>query len=129
MRNKGRDTHFILNEKETTEVEHSMQNDTVTIGIMRPKHGVQLITTQMTQLRGFRALKVFPDNNYQEESDFPVEGVTITSKPQGHLVIAYQHLERWVLSGFSCEIVDLSPFSEHWRGCSIVLFDSNTKDI
>jgi hypothetical protein len=43
------------------------------------------------------------------------------------LVIAYKHLERWVLSGFSCEIVDLSPFSEHWNGCNIVVFNKNSR--
>ena len=99
-------------------------DDTITIGILRPQHGIQLITTRMSQLRSFPALKVFPDNKRQDESVFPVEGVTITSKAQGHLVIAHQHLERWVLSGFTCESVDLSAFSEHWKGCSIVLFDN-----
>jgi hypothetical protein len=105
-----------------------MQNDTITIGITRPHYGVQLITTRMTQLSGFRALKIFPDNKDQDESLFPIEGVTITSKPQGHLIVAYQHLERWVLSGFSCEVIDLSSFSEHWKGCNIVLFDSKNMD-
>ena len=99
-------------------------DDTITIGILRPQHGIQLMTMQMSQLRSFPALKVFPDNKRQDESVFPVEGVTITSKAQGHLVIAHQHLERWVLSGFTCETVDLSAFSEHWKGCSIVLFDN-----
>ena len=97
---------------------------TVTIGITRPQHGVQLITARMDQINEFRALRIFPDNKHEGESRFPFEGVTITSKPQGHLVIAYQHLERWIFSGFSCEIVDLSPFSEHWNGCNIVLFDT-----
>lgn len=100
---------------------------TVTIGIIRPQHGIQLITARMDQLNEFRALRIFPDNKHQDESHFPVEAITITSKPQGHLVIAYKHLERWVLSGFSCEIVDLSPFSEHWNGCNIVVFNKNSR--
>jgi hypothetical protein len=102
-------------------------NDTtITIGVLRPQHGIQLITMRMSQLRSYPpALKVFPDNRRQDESVFPAEGVTITSKPQGHLVIAYQHMERWVLAGFACEPVDLSAFSEHWKGCTILLFDAD----
>ena len=101
-----------------------MQNDPITIGILRPQHGIQLITTRISQLHTFPVLKVFPDNRHQDESVFPAEGVTITSKPQGHLVIAYQHMERWVLAGFTCETVDLGAFSEHWKGCTILLFDN-----
>jgi hypothetical protein len=103
-------------------------NNTITIGITRPHHGLQLITMQMAELEHFPALKIFPDHNNQDMSIFPREGITIISKPQGHLVVAHQHLEKWILAGYSCEIVDLESFSEHWKGCSIVFFENKDFD-
>ena len=91
----------------------------VTISVMRPNHGIQLLTIELAHLRG---LKIFPDNKTREESAFPRDGVTITGKSQGHLVIAQQHTEKWVLAGFSCAIVDLSSFSDQWKGCSVIVF-------
>ena len=91
----------------------------VTITILRPNHGLQLLTMDLTHLRGFR---IYPDNKTREESVFPADAVTITGKSQGHLIIAQQHTEKWVLTGFSCATVDLSSFSDHWKGCSLIVF-------
>jgi hypothetical protein len=101
-----------------------LDQSTVTISVVRPKHGISLFTCKMKQLMQFPVLKIFPDNKNKEESSFPGEGVTITSKPQGHLVIAYQHHEKWILSGFSSATVDIGSFSEHWSGCRIMVFSS-----
>ena len=109
-----------------------MHSTIITITIINPKHGVSLLRCSWAQLQGFPAMKVFPDNKGPTDSSFPLEGVSIISKPQGHVVIAYGHLEKWVLSGFACETVDLGLFSEHWKGCSIMLMteeeDKNDDD-
>lgn len=96
----------------------------ITIGIMRPQHGMQLITTEIEALQQYPVLKFFPDNKHQNESDFPAEGVSIISKPQGHLIVAYKHHEKLVFSDFTHAVVDLDAFSEHWKGCRIVVFDN-----
>ena len=98
--------------------------DTITISVMRPEHGMQLMSIKKRKLQQFPVMKIFPDNKLPHESAFPADGVSIISKPQGHLVIAHQHHEKWVLSDFTCEIVDLDTFSQHWKGCRIVVFNN-----
>jgi hypothetical protein len=99
----------------------------ITISVVRPEHGVSIFTCDMENIQTSDALRLFPDNKEQRETSFPGEGITIISKPQGHIVIAYQHLEKWILAGFSHERVDLSFFSDHWKGCSVTLL--KTTDI
>jgi hypothetical protein len=99
----------------------------ITISVVRPEHGVSIFTCDMDNIRTSDSLRLFPDNKEQRKTSFPGEGISIISKPQGHVVIAYQHLEKWILAGFSHEKVDLSFFSEHWKGCSITLL--KTTDI
>ncbi len=98
-----------------------INNPMITISVVRPEHGVSLSIFRLGDLQRFPSIKIFPDNKGPAESSFPMEWVSITSKPQGHVVIAHQHLERWILSGFSCENIDLGAFSEHWKGCSMTL--------
>ncbi len=98
---------------------------TIAISIIRPKYGVTLLSCRLDQLQDFPCLKIFPDNKGPGDSSFPMEGVSITSKPQGHMVIAYQHLEKWLLCGFACETVELGSFSEHWKGCRIIIVPMN----
>jgi hypothetical protein len=81
--------------------------------VTRPAHGEQKITL------GFAQLRIFPDNKPQEESAFKQDGVTLTGKPQGHLVVARQHMEKWALAGKSDTRINLSPFADSWIGCSI----------
>ncbi len=102
-----------------------MHSATITITIVNPKHGVSLLRCSWAQLQRFPSMKIFPDNKGPADSSFPLEGVSIVSKPQGHMVIAYGHLEKWVLSGFVCETVDLGLFSEHWKGCRVMLMTDN----
>ena len=102
-------------------------SSSITISVVRPKYGVSIFTFELEHIQRFRALRIFPDNKEQQDTLYPGEGITINSKPQGHVVIAYQHLEKWVLAGFSCENVDLGFFSEHWKGCNIMLL--NSRDI
>ncbi len=101
----------------------------ITITIMRPNHGIQLLTVDPMHLVGY---SIFPDNKPRDGSDFPHEGITITRKHQGHLVIAHRHMEKWVLSGFSSAAVDLSSFSDNWKGCCVMFlsedFIKNTCD-
>ena len=99
----------------------------ITISVMRPEYGVSILTCDLANIRTANALRLYPDNKEQMKTSFPGEGISVISKPQGHVVIAYQHLEKWILAGFSHEKVDLSFFSEHWKGCSITLM--NTRDI
>ena len=68
--------------------------------------------------------KIFPDKENQEKSEFPRDGVSIISKPQGHLLVAHQHREKWILAGFVYEVINLDEFSRNWKGCSIVLFEN-----
>ena len=98
--------------------------DTITMGIVRPLHGIQMISYKLKRLQNFPVMKIFPDNKLQHESAFPAEGLSIISKPQGHIIIAHEHHEKWVLSDFTCEVVDLDVFSEHWKGCRIVVFNN-----
>ena len=94
---------------------------TITISIIGSEYGVRLITCKTENLMAYPAMTIFPDNKERTQSLFPSEGVTITIKPQGHLVVAHQHIEKWILEGFSCEKVDLGSFSENWKGCSMIL--------
>ena len=108
-----------------------MRNDDLTISVSRPSSSsssssssdmvvvVVVTSCRMETLGKYPVMKIFPDNMGREDSLFPSEGVTITSKEQGHLVVAYQHYEKWILAGFSRETVELGTFSEHWKGCSI----------
>lgn len=92
---------------------------TVTISIVRPNHGIQLITAEPAHLSGY---VIYPDNKEKMDSAFPRDGVTITRKHQGHIVVAHKHMEKWVLSGFNCATVDLSSFSNQWKGCCLMIF-------
>ena len=94
------------------------------MGIVRPLHGIQMISIEVKRLQQFPVIKIFPDNKLQNESAFPTEGLSIISKPQGHVIIAHEHHEKWVLSDFTCEVVDLDVFSKNWKGCRIVVFNN-----
>lgn len=89
--------------------------------ITHPNHEARHFTCSLARLREFPSFKIFPDNKGHKESCFPKEGLSITRKPQGHMVIAYQHMEKWILSGSCCKTVDLGAFTEHWKGFSIRL--------
>jgi hypothetical protein len=95
----------------------------ITISILRPNHGMQLLTVDPKNL--LVGYLIFPDNKPKEDSAFPREGVTITSKRQGHLVVAHQHMEKWILSGFSSAAVDLSSFADNWKGCCVMFFSED----
>ena len=92
----------------------------ITITVTRPKHGVCIFTHD-------QKTRIYPDNEETEDTVFPGECITVISKPQGHVVVAYKHMERWLLAGFSCEKVDLGRFSDHWDGCNMTLL--KTEDI
>jgi hypothetical protein len=101
-----------------------MDHRAITIGVTRPLYGLELMTLQLDTLKSFPVFKIFPDKQDHEKSKFPRDGVTIISKPQGHLLVAHQHREKWILAGFVCEVVDLGGYSENWNGCSIVFFEN-----
>lgn len=82
--------------------------------IVRPNQQSEL------SILGESTLKIYRYQNEHAE----IDKVTITRKPQGHLVVAHQHLEKWVLHGFQCQYVDLSSFSHKWSGCFITLIDT-----
>lgn len=69
---------------------------------------------------GESILKIYRHQNEHIE----INKVTVTRKPQGHLVIAHQHLEKWVLHGFQCRSVDLGSFSHEWSGCVVTMIDT-----
>ena len=97
-----------------------MQNMMITITVSRPMHQVNVTSCSMEKLEAFPVMNIFPDNVGREDSSFPEEGITIISKKQGHLVVAYRHIyEKWILSEFSRETLELGTFSECWKGCSI----------
>ena len=96
----------------------------ITIGVTRPQYGLEMMTVQLAKLDRFPVFKIFPDKENQEKSEFPRDGVSIISKPQGHLLVAHQHREKWILAGFVCEVINLDEFSRNWKGCSIVLFET-----
>lgn len=101
----------------------------ITITIIRPNIGMQILHMNSTDLSSH---EILPDNQPFHSSDFPTERITITRKQQGHIVIGQRHHEKWVLEGFSCVLVDLNSFSEHWNGCVAMLFSDeyirNTQD-
>lgn len=96
-------------------------HNNITITVFRPSYGVSILSCTSDDLRKFPSLKIFPDNKGPSESSFPGDSVSITIKPQGHIVVARQHMEKWVLSGASNETVDLGSFSNHWKGCFLIL--------
>jgi hypothetical protein len=99
-----------------------MQNNLL-LSVIRP-HCAEvsvIVACNLKQLEGFPVLKIFPDNVEKESTAFPSEGISITSTKKGHLIIALEHREKVMLSGFSHETLDLSSFSEHWKECSITV--------
>ena len=94
----------------------------ITVTIIRPNVGMQIIAMNATNLSSH---EIFPDNQPFHSSEFPEERITITRKHQGHIVIGQRHKEKWVLDGFSCDMVDLSSFSEHWSGCLAMFFSDD----
>ena len=68
-----------------------------------------------------KEITLFPDAVCREVSDFPLVGVTVGCKWQGHFVLANAHRERWILSNTRSAEIDLVFFGPEWSGCSAML--------
>ena len=93
----------------------------ITIVISRPEHGLEIISMCKNQWTENREFTFFPDAVGREVSDFPLVGVTVGCKWQGHFFLANAHKEKWIISDTQTAEVDLEYFSPEWRGCSATL--------
>ncbi len=93
----------------------------VTVMISRPELGLQIVSMGFDDWMGQKGFAIFPDGVDRVSSDFPLAGVTIGCKWQGHFVLASEHREKWVLSNTRVADIDLEFFSPEWRGCTATL--------
>ena len=94
----------------------------ITISILRPDHGIEIFSMDEFAWSTHKTIHIYPDGvkKDQNESDFPYTAITIMRKHPGHFVIAQNDRERWVLKGFTTDIIDLGVFSPEWHGCNAV---------
>jgi hypothetical protein len=98
-----------------------MRNSLV-ISISNPiKDDEKVIEISEENLHSFNFTKIEIESSVKQDTSSKMESITITRKPQGHLIIAHEHFEKVLLAGFKHESFDLGTFSENWKGCSITL--------
>ena len=93
----------------------------ITVVINRPVHGLEIICMSQDNWLNCKELTLFPDAVNRDVSDFPLVGITIGCKWQGHFVLAHAHREKWILSSTRTAEIDLDYFGPEWRGCSATL--------
>lgn len=90
----------------------------MTIAIHRPESGSEFLSMDNDEWLQRKTRVFFPDGMDRIHTDFPLAGVTICYKWQGHFVVASNHLEKWVLSDQRAAEIDLGVFNHKWIGCS-----------
>jgi hypothetical protein len=93
----------------------------VAIMISRPGLGLEIISMTFDKWMEQKDFAFFPDGVGRSTSDFPLTGITVGCKWQGHFVLASEHKEKWVLSNTRMADIDLEFFSPEWRGCTATL--------
>jgi hypothetical protein len=93
----------------------------VTVMISRPEHGLEIVSMSFEKWLDKKGFVFYPDAVDRISSDYPLAGVTVGCKWQGHFVLASEHREKWVLSGTRMADIDLEFFSPEWRGCTATL--------
>jgi hypothetical protein len=92
-----------------------------TFVIDRPHHGLELLSMCHSQWLDKKMAVFFPDGSDGKCSDFPLSGITVSCKWQGHFVVACGHKERWVLSNTKFSEIDLEFFGPEWQGCRVTI--------
>ncbi len=93
----------------------------ITLMINRPEQGLEIVSMSKDNWVAQRELAFYPDGVGRVNSDFPLAGVTVGCKWQGHFVLGNAHKEKWVLSGTRIVDIDMEFFGPEWRGCTATL--------
>lgn len=107
------------------------RNLSVSLSVSRPSLGFEVLTmSQSSWIDRKGGAIFFPDStgcnrwegdNGRGTTDFPLSGVTVICKWQGHFVIANGHREMWILSHEDIRTIDLGFFGPEWLGCTATL--------
>jgi hypothetical protein len=103
-------------------LKQSKKEDAITVVISRPGCAPEFMSMSRMAWVDRKLTTFFPDGRDRKSSEYPLVGITLCCKWQGHFVFASEHKEKWVLSDTQVAEIDLGNFSPEWRGCSAAFF-------
>jgi hypothetical protein len=103
-------------------LKQNKKENAITVVISRPGCSPEFMSMSRMAWIDRKLITFFPDGRDRKSSEYPLAGITLCCKWQGHFVFASEHKEKWVLSDTQVAEIDLGNFSPEWRGCSAAFF-------